>query len=443
MAITKLSTEERGRLDPADFADPGRRMYPVLTQEDADEVARLAESHARGTQLLDSLADICKRRGLKVPAACHATVGAEFSLGETGKRDDPDRPGHVIVPAPVLFRCGDYPDKEFSLTPEEADTRVVPAFKVVPLDLEHKPTVLDGKLGFLTRVNLSGDDPSLISGEVSIPKWLDGVLSQGERKLSAAFHRRSKQIVGCGLVRNPRVTDAAMMAAFARATADGSYPPPAKPPESQTPPPAPPRVAGTAAVTQAPGQTPVSPPPAQQPPAAQPAAPPADFSAENAQLKQQVEQLRAQAAEAAARAEKEAAAARADREADIARRAVEFADAEILIAKRALPAERDALISLFCAAARDDFLNPTAVPFGSDQVTRLEALMRTQRGRQPHNLTGEVMAQGQAGVVTNSAGAPAARPAQAPMSEDRRKQLLAVTQLGRRALERAGQSAAV
>src|SRR5438309_607991 len=80
-------------------------------------------------------------------------------------------------------------------------------FSKVELDLEHKPTVLSGKLGHLTRVEMSQSDPYLLSGEVRIPKWLDGLLGPEDRKLSAAFCRTSKRIIGCGIVRNPRVND--------------------------------------------------------------------------------------------------------------------------------------------------------------------------------------------------------------------------------------------
>lgn len=54
-----------------------------------------------------------------------------------------------------IFECGDYPDKAFSLTEEEA-TAAAAAFTPVPLDLEHLPTVLDGKLGRLVSVEAVG-----------------------------------------------------------------------------------------------------------------------------------------------------------------------------------------------------------------------------------------------------------------------------------------------
>jgi hypothetical protein len=54
-----------------------------------------------------------------------------------------------------------------------------------------------------------------MGGEALIPAWLDGVLDKDNRRLSAAFCRKTKKMIGCSLVRNPRVSDAALMAAFA------------------------------------------------------------------------------------------------------------------------------------------------------------------------------------------------------------------------------------
>jgi hypothetical protein len=74
--------------------------------------------------------------------------------------------------------------------------------------------VLDGKLGQVVHVEAS-DDGEELHGIVAIPKWLDSVLD--ERKVSATWDRATKTLKGLALVRNPRVSDAALMAAFTAA----------------------------------------------------------------------------------------------------------------------------------------------------------------------------------------------------------------------------------
>src|SRR5205085_11869415 len=59
-------------------------------------------------------------------------------------------------------------------------------------------------------VEARGDE---LHGIVALPKWLDGALD--ERKVSATWDRETKTLAGLALVRNPRVSDAALMAAFA------------------------------------------------------------------------------------------------------------------------------------------------------------------------------------------------------------------------------------
>ncbi len=140
-----------------------------------------------------------------------AEMSVGFSLATGGTPASPD--GYVLRKAPIIFRAGNYPDKQFSMSPEEMRAAVA-EFSPVAIDLEHKPSVLDAKLGKIVRVHLS-DDGYTMGGEALIPTWLDSVLGKDDRKLSAAFDRTTKRMIGCSLVRNPRVSDATLMAAFA------------------------------------------------------------------------------------------------------------------------------------------------------------------------------------------------------------------------------------
>jgi hypothetical protein len=132
-------------------------------------------------------------------------------------------PSSAPVDAPVLcrgliFRLGDYPDRQFSINEAEADAACA-AFVPCDADLEHfsvkgTRTVLDRKLGRLLRIWRNGQE---LWGEASVPRWLDTILAPTERSISLAFHPETKQVLSWGWVRQPQISDAALMAAFSRA----------------------------------------------------------------------------------------------------------------------------------------------------------------------------------------------------------------------------------
>lgn len=123
----------------------------------------------------------------------------------------------TIYRAGKLFESGDYPDKEFSMTPDELSA-AVEAFQSgdAPIDIEHMPTVLSDRLGEVVTVEASDDNKEL-RGIVALPKWLDDALGASARKVSATWNRTSKRLEGLALVLNPRVKSAALMAAFSQA----------------------------------------------------------------------------------------------------------------------------------------------------------------------------------------------------------------------------------
>lgn len=133
---------------------------------------------------------------------------ASFELAATSAPLFDD--GEMTYRTGMLFRAGDYPDKSYAMTSEEILSAAEAFCDPLPLDLEHVPTPLDGKLGELVSVEARGDE---LHGIVALPKWLDSALD--ERKVSATWDRETKTLAGLALVRNPRVTDAALMAAFA------------------------------------------------------------------------------------------------------------------------------------------------------------------------------------------------------------------------------------
>ena len=114
--------------------------------------------------------------------------------------------------------------------------------------------------------------------------------------------------------------------------------------------------------------------------------------------------------------------------AGVAREALAFADAQVR-AGRCLPAERPALVALFCAAADDDRHRPLTVTFGEGKEGgRLDALKASYEARQPHDLLRELVKVPAEGLVALSSDA--GQGPNAPMSEERRAQLLGMSSAG-------------
>lgn len=138
----------------------------------------------------------------------------EFTLdGSKSRKVMLDGVEYVEREAPLIFKSGHYPDKNFSMTPEELQESVEQFSSPVSLGLEHIPTILSNRLGKLVELSHSKDDKgnAIMSGKALIPTWLDAIVPAKDRKLSAAFDRTSKSVIGCDFVIKPRVDGAAMM----------------------------------------------------------------------------------------------------------------------------------------------------------------------------------------------------------------------------------------
>lgn len=132
----------------------------------------------------------------------------EFTLKSTSKAAES---GYVYKKG-LIFKAGDYPDKGFTMTPEEL-LAAANDFKPVSLDVEHMPSIFDGKLGELQAVEPSEDGWNLY-GVAKIPVWLNELHGDAPLKVSCTWNRSDKKLTKLALVRNPRVEDAALMAAF-------------------------------------------------------------------------------------------------------------------------------------------------------------------------------------------------------------------------------------
>lgn len=223
-----LTEEQRKELSPEEFGDPELRMFPILTQDDVDKAPLRVTSLDNATTITDRIKGIALRKGFKLPESWgeskteevghsefsantddKAGVGvAEFELDPTTAKDTED--GKYVYRTGKIFEAGQYPDKEFELSPEEL-CEAIAEFNPVDIDIEHMPSIMDGKIGKLEAVALASDGRSLI-GTVKVPKWLDdNVLKDVQRKVSATWDRVTKRLTRLAFVRNPRVKDAVLL----------------------------------------------------------------------------------------------------------------------------------------------------------------------------------------------------------------------------------------
>lgn len=105
-----------------------------------------------------------------------------------------------------LLHVGVFPEKDAEITSEDL-TRMVSEFTPVDIDLEHKRTLFDGKLGKLAEVSYDAAK-SVLFGRVELPEWLDKVLSDVDKKVSLELDRATKKIVRLTLTANPAIPDA-------------------------------------------------------------------------------------------------------------------------------------------------------------------------------------------------------------------------------------------
>lgn len=118
--------------------------------------------------------------------------------------------GETVVRKGKIFEAAVYEDKGMEISEAELD-EMVSAFTPVPVNVEHAQSPFDGKLGFLTAIWRVGRD---LFGSVAIPEWLEKPFRGEPLKTSVEISRADKRITGIAICNNPRVTDAAIMAAF-------------------------------------------------------------------------------------------------------------------------------------------------------------------------------------------------------------------------------------
>lgn len=212
--FSKLGRKDREKLPLSDFAYPEKRLYPIMDASDVTAAAHLVGRSNTGNPetIKANIIKIAKRKGFAdaIPKTWQDEKAkmAEYTLDQAAFTND----GEYVLRTGKIFEAGEYKDKRFDLSPEEMLV-AVNDFKPVDIDIEHVSSVFDGKLGKLETVVIADNGYDLI-GTARIPKWLDSVLGEGAKKVSATWDRASKTLTKLALVRNPRVADAALMAAF-------------------------------------------------------------------------------------------------------------------------------------------------------------------------------------------------------------------------------------
>jgi hypothetical protein len=217
-----LNAKKRDAIDDSDFAGPNR-TFPVPDQAHADNAAsRVAAIKDAGlrARIEAGIRRICKRKGLKVPpslatadhAAGEESEGiasfagmASFADGEREERD-----GYAVYPRALVWRAGDYPDKQYTMDREDNLIAATNFAEPVPINIEHTP-FLQGRAGELRSLYVDDADPDLLRGEVAIPLWLDTQLDPRERQLSVGWDRPTKMPDHLGLTTSPRVMGMALM----------------------------------------------------------------------------------------------------------------------------------------------------------------------------------------------------------------------------------------
>ena len=307
--------------------------------------------------------------------------------------------GDVFVMRGKIFESGEWPDRDFALSPQEL-AAAAQAFKPVPIDVEHIDSIFDGKLGHLTEVE-ARDDNNTLFGTLTMPRWMENVIDTST-KVSCTWDTATKRLLSLALVQRPGIEDAEVFeAAFTAIETQqggimpfvddlaqrlaqiwGHTPPvtPVAPTEpQQTEPSDPPKDggAGDAGTTQVHyhiNNTPFAPtePATQEPQAGQ--QPEADPNVTQLQAVVQQQQQQIQAIQ----------------EQYLAAQAAQFANS-VILDRRAQPAEFQSIVTDYMQSARDDMQHPTQVSFTADgksqQGSRVDLCKARYAARPQHNLT--------------------------------------------------------
>lgn len=135
--------------------------------------------------------------------------------------DSTEEDGDDLILKGKLFKAGDYPERQFSMTPLELHDTITRFVAPAPMDLHHKPSIfgnvdLRGEFGQIEQV-WSDEPGEWIMAKVRKPKWLQKVMP--ETRVSATFAREDKSLVAAAWTHSPVVPDAQLEAELVAAFA--------------------------------------------------------------------------------------------------------------------------------------------------------------------------------------------------------------------------------
>lgn len=239
-AFATLKAKTRNAIPDEDFAGPNR-TFPIPDQAHADNAASRVGAIADPDQrarIRARIRAICKRKGLKVPPSCEVGAGktANHSLDDEETVDDVAtfagdaasgryvEGEHAIYPHALIWRAGDYPDKQYAMDREDNLICAANFSDPAPINFAHTG-LLQGRAGELRRVYVDEADPDVLRGEVAVPLWLDTHLTDADRNLSVGWNRQTKMPEHLSFVETARIAGAALFHATADMAGKGSTPP--------------------------------------------------------------------------------------------------------------------------------------------------------------------------------------------------------------------------
>jgi hypothetical protein len=219
-----ISKKERDAIPAESFGDPEGRRFPIRNQQDLDDAAHLIGKAGPGVK--KRIIAIARRKGLKLPDSWKADANmsedggeatpdqltATFAMPGTSGRPEGD---DVVYDDALLFRAGSYPDHGIDVSPEDLAAAVAAFDSAVGGSIEHTQ-FLRGRACRVDEIRLDPSDPTALRGTVRVPRWLDERLEDAEKKLSSEWDIPTKTLKGLSLCVEPAITDAALVAAFAR-----------------------------------------------------------------------------------------------------------------------------------------------------------------------------------------------------------------------------------
>jgi hypothetical protein len=204
--VSNLTQAQRDALPDSSFGWPEEKKYPILDASDVADAAALIGKAPEGMRdrIKRRIIAIAKRKGFPIPDAWKDEKTASMAAD-------------LVYRSGLIFKAGSYEDKD--LVVGEDDLAAVCAAFTAPVDaeLEHINTLgiktfLDGKLGKLVAIWQQGAE---LFGQVAVPAWLDPLWAEAGRKVSIVWDAQGPAIARIGLVLHPRVKEATVMSAYA------------------------------------------------------------------------------------------------------------------------------------------------------------------------------------------------------------------------------------